>query len=169
MTSALSPVRRVTIWMGCTAAVCLAGRRLGMRADAVMPSAKVDWSKLTALLERAMNDDPHPAVRAWASKAAWQWWVWNPPVREAVNRAWVRMLERPEPSALVENNNRYSSQTRLVGGVNLVVPNSNIRVEEQRGEIFATGNLIKRPGILGSRLRIKIALDGKLKIMRGQR
>jgi outer membrane receptor protein involved in Fe transport len=43
-------------------------------------------------------------------------------------------------------NNRYSSQTRLVGGVNLIVPNSNVRVEEQRGEIFATANLRYWPG-----------------------
>jgi hypothetical protein len=87
---------------------------LGMRADAVMPGSAVDWDRLTRLLDRAMNDDPHPAVRAWASKAAWQWWVWNPPVRAAVNAAWVRMLERPEASALVENNNRYASQALFI-------------------------------------------------------
>ncbi len=61
-----------------------------------------------------MNDDPHPAVRAYASKAAWQWWIWNPPVREAINAAWIRMTERPEPNAEVENNNRYSSQALFI-------------------------------------------------------
>lgn len=87
---------------------------LGMRADAVLPQSKVDWERLGRLLDHAMNDDPHPAVRAWASKAAWQWWVWNPPVRVAVNRAWVRMIERPEANALVENNNRYASQALFI-------------------------------------------------------
>ena len=87
---------------------------LNMRADAVMPAAGVDWARLGRSFDRAMNDDPHPAVRAWATKAAWQWWVWNPPIRGAVNGAWVRMLERPEPNALVENSNRYSSQALFI-------------------------------------------------------
>jgi HEAT repeat protein/squalene-hopene cyclase-like protein len=87
---------------------------LGMRADGVMPQSTVGWERLTRTLDRAMNDDPHPAVRAWASKAAWQWWIWNPPVRTAINQAWVRMMERAEPDALVENNNRYSSQALFI-------------------------------------------------------
>lgn len=87
---------------------------LGMRADAVLPQSKLNWSRLAALLDRAMNRDPHPAVRAWAAKAAWQWWVWNPPVRAAVNSAWLTMLTRAEPNALVENSNRYSSQALFV-------------------------------------------------------
>ncbi len=87
---------------------------LGMRADAVMPQARLDWNRFTRSLARAMNDDPHPAVRAWAAKAAWQWWIWNPPVRAALNQAWIRMLERSEPNALVENSNRYSSQALFI-------------------------------------------------------
>ncbi len=87
---------------------------LNMRADAVMPQSKVDWDRLTATFDRAMNDDPHPAVRAWASKAAWQWWIWNPPVRQAVNASWVRLMERPEQNALVEHTTRYSSQALFV-------------------------------------------------------
>jgi len=87
---------------------------LGMRADAVMPKSVVDWDRLNGMFDQAMNDDPHPAVRAWAGKAAWQWWVWNPPVRTAVNTAWMRMLERPESNALVENSNRYSSQALFI-------------------------------------------------------
>lgn len=87
---------------------------LGMRADAVMPQAKLDWTRFTRSLSHAMNEDPHPAVRAWAAKAAWQWWIWNPPVRAAFNQAWIRMLERPEPNALVENSNRYSSQALFI-------------------------------------------------------
>ncbi len=87
---------------------------MGMRADAVMPKAGVDWSRLTRLFDRGMNDDPHPGVRAWATKAAWQWWIWNPPVRAAVNDSWIRMMIRPETNALVENSNRYSSQALFI-------------------------------------------------------
>lgn len=87
---------------------------LGMRADAVMPQARVNWERLNRLFGHAMNEDPHPAVRAWATKAAWQWWVWNPPVRASINQAWIKMLERPEANALVENSNRYSSQALFI-------------------------------------------------------
>ena len=51
-----------------------------MRADAVMPRSGVGFGRARAALDRMMNDDPHPAVRAWATRAAWNWWVWNPPV-----------------------------------------------------------------------------------------
>ncbi len=87
---------------------------LSMRADAVMPRASLDWARLGRLFDRAMNDDSDPATRAYASKAAWQWWIWNPPIRAAVNDAWVRALTRPEPNALVENNNRYASQALFI-------------------------------------------------------
>ena len=87
---------------------------LGMRADAVMPKSTVDWTRLAALFDRAMNRDPHPAVRAWAGRAAWQWWVWNPPIRTGVNAAWLTMLTRPEPNATVEAANRYSSQALFI-------------------------------------------------------
>jgi hypothetical protein len=87
---------------------------LNMRADAVMTQAKVNFPRLTALLDQSMNRDPHPAVRAWAAKAAWQWWVWNPPVRAALNTAWIKMLERPESNALTENALRYASQALFI-------------------------------------------------------
>ena len=87
---------------------------LNTRADAVLSGAHVDWVKMGELFSRAMTDDPHPAVRAWAGKAAWQWWIWNPPLRTALNAAWVRRLERPESNALVENALRYSSQALFI-------------------------------------------------------
>ncbi len=87
---------------------------LGMRADAVMPQARIDWARLGRLFDRAINDDPSAGVRAWATKSAWQWWIWNPPIRAAVNSAWVRMFERPESNLLVENSNRYSSQALFI-------------------------------------------------------
>lgn len=85
-----------------------------MRADAVMPRARVDFTRLGALLDRMMNADPNPAVRAWASRAAWNWWIWNPPIRPAVNQAFVKALERPEPSVLAENALRYQSQALFI-------------------------------------------------------
>jgi hypothetical protein len=92
-----------------------AAQALAMRADAVMPKAAVDWTRLAALFDRAMNRDPNPAVRAWAARAAWQWWVWNPPAREGINAAWVTLLTRPESNATVEAANRYSSQALFIG------------------------------------------------------
>ncbi len=89
-------------------------KALGMRADAVMPEPALKLDRLTALLDRALNDDPHPAVRAWASKAAWQWWVWNPPVRDAVQKSWIRKLLAEEPSALVDNAFRYQSHALFI-------------------------------------------------------
>lgn len=106
---------------------------LGIRADAVMPKAGVDWARLTRLFDRAMNDDPNPAVRAWAAKAAWQWWIWNPPVRTGVNQSWIRMLERQESNSLVENSNRYSSQALFIANGH----KSNGSTEHQYKELAA--------------------------------
>ena len=67
-----------------------------MRADAVMPRSGVGFGRLGAALERMMNSDPSPAVRAWASRAAWNWWIWNPPARQSINASALRALEREE-------------------------------------------------------------------------
>jgi hypothetical protein len=89
-------------------------RALGMRADTVMTQSRVDGRRLVRLLDKALNDDPHPGVRAWAAKAAWQWWVWNPPMRESIQQAWVRKLLAPESNALVENCFRYQSHALFI-------------------------------------------------------
>ncbi|MEP6755396.1 MAG: hypothetical protein ABJA67_07840 [Chthonomonadales bacterium] len=91
-----------------------AWQTMRIRADMVMPGARVSWTILAALFEKAINTDPHPAVRAWASKAAWEWWIWDPPIRKAVNAAWITMLERPESNVLVEQSNRYASQALFI-------------------------------------------------------
>ena len=85
-----------------------------MRVDGVMPEISVKWNDLTKTITHGMNDDPHPAVRAWSTRAAWNWWVWNPPVREAVNQAWIDLLSRPESNLLVENAIRYQSQALFI-------------------------------------------------------
>ena len=89
-------------------------KALGMRADAVMTKPAFSKMRLTDLLDRALNDDRHPAVRAWATKAAWQWWVWNPPVRQAINQSWTRKLLAAESNSLVENAFRYQSHALFV-------------------------------------------------------
>lgn len=87
---------------------------LVMRVDGVLPGSLVGWDRLTAALSHGMVADPHPGVRAWSSRAAWNWWIWNPPVRPAINDAWVKLLTRPEPNSLVENCHRYQTQALFV-------------------------------------------------------
>ena len=87
---------------------------LNMRADATTTKASVNWNRLNNLFDKALNRDPNPAVRAWATKAAWQWWVWNPPVRKSLNASWIKLLERPETNGEVENAIRYSSQALFI-------------------------------------------------------
>ncbi|MFN0087900.1 MAG: HEAT repeat domain-containing protein [Blastocatellia bacterium] len=89
-------------------------KALGIRADAVMTEPRFDRARLTRVLARALNDDAHPAVRAWAAKAAWQWWVWNPPMRAAIQEAWTRKLLTAESNALVENCFRYQSHALFI-------------------------------------------------------
>lgn len=89
-------------------------KALGMRADAVMTRPGFDKQRLTRLLGQALNGDLHPGVRAWTAKAAWQWWVWNPPMRDAIQQAWTRKLLATESSALVENCFRYQSHALFV-------------------------------------------------------
>jgi hypothetical protein len=87
---------------------------LVMRADAVMPRASVDLQRLAGMLDKMMSHDANPAVRAWAARAAWNWWVWNPPMRQPLNKAFVTMLETPEPSQLADNAKRYQLQALLI-------------------------------------------------------
>ena len=89
-------------------------KALGMRADAVLTRPGFDQSRLTRLLAGALTRDPHPGVRAWAAKAAWQWWVWNPPLRPAIQQAWLSKLAAPETEALVEQCLRYQSHALFI-------------------------------------------------------
>lgn len=85
-----------------------------MRADGVLSRSTAGFARLARSLDRMMNDDRHPAVRAWASRAAWNWWVWNPPVRKGLNNAFLRSLEAEEPSALAESAKRYQTEALLI-------------------------------------------------------
>ncbi|MDX2180610.1 MAG: hypothetical protein SFV18_13520 [Bryobacteraceae bacterium] len=87
---------------------------LVMRADGVLSRTAAGFRRLAAALDQLMNADPHPGVRAWASRAAWNWWVWNPPVRQPLNRAFLKSLDAPEPSALVESAKRYQTEALFI-------------------------------------------------------
>ncbi len=87
---------------------------LVMRADTVMPHSQVDCERLAAMLDRMMNSDRNPAVRAWGSRAAWNWWLWNPTTRKRLNQAFLTLLETPEPSVLAENAKRYQLQALFI-------------------------------------------------------
>jgi hypothetical protein len=87
---------------------------LVMRADAVMSRSSVGFDRLTSHLDRMMNQDPSPAVRSWSVRAAWNWWIYNPPVRRAINASVMRALERDEPSILAENALRYQLEALFI-------------------------------------------------------
>jgi hypothetical protein len=89
-------------------------KALGMRADTVMPTPNFNHQQVTSLLAKALIGDAAPGVRAWAAKAAWQWWVWNPPVRANLNSVWAKKLLSPEANALVENTFRYQSHALFI-------------------------------------------------------
>jgi HEAT repeat protein len=85
-----------------------------LRADATLTKSKIDFSRLTNALDHMINDDRNPAVRAWASRAAWNWWIWNPPAREGINQALLRELDRQESSVLAANAQRYQLQALFI-------------------------------------------------------
>ena len=94
-------------------------RALILQVDTVLPKmsppkTSAVYQRLTAALDRGANEDPHPGVRAWATKAAWQWWVWNPPVRDGINAIWKKLLTREEKNALAENAIRYQAHALFV-------------------------------------------------------
>ncbi len=81
---------------------------LTTRAHLPGSGVDVDLSELAGILTSGMVD-PHPGVRAYAFKAAWHWWVWNPPMREPLNQAWMDALLREEEEANVNMALRYST------------------------------------------------------------
>ena len=83
-----------------------------------------------------MNRDPHPGVRAWSSRAAWNWWIWNPPVRARLNQAFLTSLEQPEPSALAETAKRFQTEA-LRPGTYVVV----LRVRDAAGN-YGSGDVV---------------------------
>jgi hypothetical protein len=87
---------------------------LMMRADGVLTRSAAGFPRLAAALDRMMNQDPDPAVRAWSTRAAWNWWIWNPPVRQRLNQAFLISMENPEPNALVETAKRFQTEALFI-------------------------------------------------------
>jgi hypothetical protein len=87
---------------------------LVMRADGALTRTAAGYPRLAAALDRMMNRDPHPGVRAWSARAAWNWWVWNPPLRAALNQSFITALENDEPSALAESARRYQTEALFI-------------------------------------------------------
>jgi hypothetical protein len=87
---------------------------LVMRVDTVKPGSSLDYDRLAGLFDRMMNEDPNPAVRSWSARAAWNWYVWNPPVRRRLNQAFLRLLERSEDAVLTANAQRYQLQALFI-------------------------------------------------------
>jgi hypothetical protein len=85
-----------------------------IRADGVLSRTAAQFPRLSATLAKMMNDDPAPGVRAWSSRAAWNWWVWNPPVRQTLNAAFIHSLDLPEPQVLVEAAKRYQTEALFI-------------------------------------------------------
>ncbi len=85
-----------------------------MRADGVLSRTAAGFPRLAAALDKMMNRDPDPAVRAWSARAAWNWWVWNPPVRARLNQAFLTSLEQPESSSLVETAKRFQTEALFI-------------------------------------------------------
>jgi hypothetical protein len=130
---------------------------LVMRADTVMTRSGVGGKRLTGTLRRMMLDDPHPAVRAWASRAAWNWWVWNPPVREDLNAAFLEMLEREEPSALAENAKRYQTEALFIVNGQRANPSREHQYPELTKLFEALSAKMDRPSELLKRRVVNIA------------
>ncbi|MFN3322800.1 MAG: HEAT repeat domain-containing protein [Bryobacteraceae bacterium] len=126
---------------------------LVMRVDAVKSGTRLDFERLAKLLDRMMNDDPNPAVRAWSSRAAWNWWVWNPPVRRPLNQAFLRLLERPEPSVLAANAHRYQLQALFIVNGNRASANYDHPYTEL-AELFeaAAKRLDSAPPVMAERI-----------------
>ncbi|MDQ1471662.1 MAG: hypothetical protein QOJ99_3142 [Bryobacterales bacterium] len=85
-----------------------------MRADGVMTRSAAGFPRLSAALDHMMNRDPAPGVRAWSTRAAWNWWIWNPPVRARLNQAFLTGLEQPEASSLVETAKRFQTEALFI-------------------------------------------------------
>ena len=104
------------------------------RVDLAGPQSRVNLGQLTQVLARGMSD-PFAGVRAFAFKAAWHWWVWNPPLREAINRAWAEALLREEPNAQVETALRYSTVSMLIVNGQIANQTGGKNVDQQYAEL----------------------------------
>ena len=113
------------------------------RADLAGAHASVDPADLAKLLARAM-EDPHPGVRAYAFKAAWRWWVWNPGVRDILNKAWADHLTRAEPNARAAAALRYSTASMLMVNGQIANQTGGDNLDQQYPELTKLYELLEK-------------------------
>ena len=113
------------------------------RADLTGPEASVAPAELAGLLARAM-EDAHAGVRAFAFKAAWRWWVWNPGARDVINQAWADHLTRPEPNAHAEAALRYSTASMLMVNGQIANQTGGDNLDQQYPELTELYELLGR-------------------------
>jgi len=111
------------------------------RADLTGSGSSVGPQELARLLTEAM-EDAHPGVRAFAFKAAWRWWVWNPGGREIINKAWAEHLLKPEPNADAEAALRYSTASMLIVNGQIANQTGGDNVDQQYPELSQLYGLI---------------------------
>ena len=111
-----------------------AAQALVTRADLSGSRASVAPAELATAIAAAF-EDPHPGVRAYAPKASWRWWVWNPEMRTILNRAWVGRLSRPEPNAHAETALRYSTAAMLIVNGQIANQTGGDNVDQQYREL----------------------------------
>ena len=111
------------------------------RADLAGPNSQANLSDLVQLLTKAMSDS-FAGVRAFAFKAAWHWWVWNPPLRESINRAWADALLREEPNALAEMALRYSTVSMLIVNGQIANQTGGKNLDQQYPELSGLYELL---------------------------
>ncbi|HUG81412.1 MAG TPA: hypothetical protein VML01_07100 [Bryobacterales bacterium] len=111
------------------------------RVDLAGPESQADLSELTRLLTSGMSDS-FAGARAYAYKAAWHWWVWNPPLREAIGRAWADSLLREEPNALVETALRYSTVSMLIVNGQIANQTAGNNIDQQYPELSGLYELL---------------------------
>ena len=104
------------------------------RVDLAGPQSRVNLGELTQVLARGMSD-PFGGARAFAFKAAWHWWVWNPPLRGAINRAWADALLREEPNAHAETALRYSTVSMLIVNGQIANQTAGKNLDQQYAEL----------------------------------
>ena len=103
------------------------------RADLV-GSGSPAVSRLGDVLSAGMQD-PFAGVRAWAHKAAWHWWVWNPPLRDGINRAWIDSLLQGENERLAEMAFRYSTASLLIVNGQIANQTGGESIDQQYPEL----------------------------------
>jgi|GEM_PF-504911 len=130
------------------------------RADLTGPGASIEPAELARWIAAGFAD-PHPGVRAYMPKASWRWWVWNPGMRDILNKAWTERLSRPEPNAHAEIALRYSAASMLIVNGQIANQTGGDNIDQQYPELSELYRLLdeRRASLEGEDKRL---LDRRL-------